>query len=236
MILTGFLSALVKGITGTGLGTVVVSLSTLALDAKDAVVLSSILSLFAGLIMYKSDDISLSRAYTLPVVFSVLAGTAIGAGMLKVLDKRLFEILLGTVFILMSLWFVTGGLKPRGDGKPPERADGRDIAVSMGAGACTGLVGISLPLLFWHFGSRLSRAYLRRMVVIIFIPGAFIQVLSYTAAGLLDLRLFVYSLAALPFVPLGTWLGGKLFGRMSEGLFRLFVGVFLVFAAFRLII
>ena len=60
--LIGLLAFFLKGITGTGTSTVIVSLSTLFMPAKEAVILASFVNIFGGLAMLPVDPVPVRRS------------------------------------------------------------------------------------------------------------------------------------------------------------------------------
>ena len=68
-------------------------------------------------------------------------------------------------------------------------------------------------------------------MLLIFTIASSAAVLSGMVMGAVDLRLFALSLALLPAIMIGNWVGGIAFGTISDAAWRIFVGVVLSAAA-----
>ena len=234
-----FVAAFLKGVTGTGLGTAVVSIATLVIGVKQAVVLATLLSFYSGLGMIRAGNVSIKSHYYLVVCGSVLSGTVIGAQLLKVMTVPFVEIFMAGMLLVVGTMFVfelsITSPKELLDA-PPERASVLDAAMAFCAGLSTGFIGISLPVLFFHFGRYLSKQVLRHFIVLLFVPSALIQIIIFSLNGLISVSIFSTSLLVLPALFIGLFLGNKVFHLLSERRFRQCLGIFLYCVAFKLIL
>ena len=232
----GFLAFFLKGITGTGVSTVIVALSTFLIEPKLAVVLASFVNVFGGFSMLRVDPVPLPRRFWITVAVTMFIGAIVGAITLKIIDNEVFKVILGVAFILVSLQFFFRA----GNGKDkeclvPEFANLKDIVVGLFSGFCGGFIGINAPPLVLHFGSYLNKQYLRRLLVLIFIPAAIVQTLIFYGTGLLNPKIMIYGLAILPMMVLGIYLGNKAHHVVSERLFKQIIAVFLMIVSVKLI-
>lgn len=224
-----------KGVTGTGTTTVIVALASLFIDPKLTIVLASFVNIFGGLSMVRVDPVPLPRHYWIPISVLMVAGSVAGAMALKLMPARQFQLVLGTAFLITALWFLLRVPAPRQHRETPVRASGQDLAVGGFSGFCGGFIGINAPPLVLHFSRSLDKRRLRRLLVLIFIPAAAAQTLTFGCNGLLDGRIMTWGLCMLPGMVLGIWLGNRTFHRISETVFRRTLGSFLVFVSLRLI-
>ena len=228
-----FFAAFLKSLTGTGLGTIVVSFASLIIAPKSAVVYAAILSFIAGLMMMKLDNVRFKKHYFRGVLIFINVGMVAGALSLKFLPEHIFRVIMGGMLALVGIWYmrrkkqVDEGLMSQS----PEKCTGRDAFMSLSAGFMTGLVGISIPILFYHFGGYLSKELLRKLIVIVFIPAAFFQVVVYAALGLIDAQLMKASIFAVPALIAGIFIGNSIFIRINEYWFAKSVGAFLIIVA-----
>jgi uncharacterized membrane protein YfcA len=234
--LIGLLAFYLKGITGTGTATVIVAFSSLIIDPKMAVVLAALVNVFGGFAMLRVDPVPFNRRFLLPVIIWMMMGAVIGATSLKIIDPKIFEIILGIAFLVVSARFVFA--KPHAMPSPfkaPDKARWIDQACGLAAGFCGGFIGVNAPLLVSHFGRILDKQYLRHFLVIIFIPAAIVHTSIFYANGLLTPQIMLYGVAILPFMALGIFLGNKSFGKISDVAFKRILAVFLVIVSLRLI-
>jgi len=73
-----FLAFFLKGIAGIGVSTVAVPILSLIIGAKQIVVLSSIVNVVGGLLMYRIDPQPAERRYWWPIAISMIIGAVLG--------------------------------------------------------------------------------------------------------------------------------------------------------------
>lgn len=225
-----------KGVTGTGTTTVIVAMGSLFIDPKLTVVLASFINIFGGLSMVRVDPIPLSRRYWVPISALMTAGSVIGAIALSIIPNRPFQLILGVAFLMTALWFLLLVPQPRKNRKTPVNADTMDLGIGAFAGFCGGFIGINAPPLVLHFSRNLDKRRLRRLLVLIFIPAAMAQTLTFAANGLLDQQVLIRGLVMLPAMAAGIRAGNRTFHHISETMFRRALGLLLVFVSIRLIL
>ena len=212
------------------------ALCSLIIDPKLTVVLASFINIFGGLSMVRVDPLPLTRWYWVPISAFMVCGSVIGAATLKVIPNAQFQLVLGSVFLLTAMWFLLRVPGPRDHLHPPAKANAMDLGVGAVAGFCGGFVGINAPPLVLHFSRFLDKRYLRRLLVLIFIPAAIAQTATFLINGLFDKQVFIWGLLLLPSMALGIYLGNRTFHRISEIWFRRALGGFLVVVSVRLIV
>ena len=111
-----------------------------------------------------------------------------------------------------------------------------DLGVGALAGFCGGFIGINAPPLVLHFGRHLDKRYLRRLLVLIFIPAAMAQTATFALNGMLSRRVLLWGALMLPSMVAGIYLGNRTFRRISETWFRRVLGLFLAVVSVRLIL
>ncbi len=111
-----------------------------------------------------------------------------------------------------------------------------DLGIGSIAGFLGGFIGINAPPLVLHFSRALDKRRLRRLLVLIFIPGALAQTTTFIANGLFDRQILVWGMLMLPAMGLGIWLGNRTFQHISERMFRRTLGLLLIFVSTRLIL
>ena len=231
----GFIAFFLKGMTGTGTTTAIVGLSILIIDPKAAIVLASFVNIWGGLYMLRQDTTKLALKYWFPIAAAMMLGSILGAYALKMIDSSIFNIVLGITFVLIALFF----LKPTQRMQPtitPITASPLDNIIGAIAGFCGGFIGINAPVLVGYFGQALNKQYLRRLLVIIFIPAAIAQTATFAVNGLLTKQIIFYGLAILPAMIAGITCGNHLFQKISEITFKRILAVFLFAMALKLLL
>lgn len=234
--LAGFLAFSIKGLIGTGSTTVLVALCSFIIDPKLSIVLSSLVNIPGGLAMLRVDPIPLAPRYWAWVAVIMIVGSVFGAIALKVVPSDVFQILLGITFLFSAIWFVTRVRTPEHLGQSPTQADAYDLITGVFSGFCGGFVGVNAPPLVLHFSRRLDKRHLRRFMVLVFIPAAIAQSLTFTLNGMLTVQILMWGVAIVPSIILGVYFGNKSFHNISEVWFRRVLALFLIIVSVRMII
>lgn len=229
------LAFFLKGVTGTGTTTVIVAICSLIIEPKLTIVLASFINIFGGLSMVRIDRVPLAPRYWMPIAVLMVVGSVLGAIALKHVPNQQFQLILGVVFLLTALWFLFRVPQPRDKPHPPASANSMDLGVGTLAGFCGGFIGINAPPLILYFSRYLDKRYLRRLLVLIFIPAAMAQTATFIINGLFDKRILIWGILMLPSMLAGIYLGNHTFHRISENWFRRALGVILVVVSARLI-
>jgi len=234
-----FLAFFLKGIAGIGVSTVAVPILSLIIGAKQIVVLSSIVNVIGGLLMYRIDPQPAARRYWWPIAISMIIGAVLGGIALKLTPLKSFEKILGITILAAGIWFVIWRGKQKTNSfleKLPQKGCFKDYAIGFLGGLSAGFVGINSPILILYFGSHLAKGPLRRLLVLILLPSAISKVATYTALGLMSTQIVIYSLISLPGLLLGIYLGNRTFFRISEKVFGAILGGVLILLSWGLIL
>ncbi|ACO78434.1 hypothetical protein AvCA_22430 [Azotobacter vinelandii CA] len=229
IILAGALSGgFVTGLAGFGTGLTALGFWLHAVEpaiAAALVVLCSVVGQVQSLC-------SLRRAFAWerawPFLVGGLAGVPLGVAALRILEVQTFKLLLGVLLIgytglmlalrrlpTVALW---GG----------RLADG---LVGAGGGALGGVAGLSGPLPTIWCGLRGWSADMQRGVYQPYNLGILCVVLGlYAGQGLLTRQVWELAALCLPATLLGSWLGVRLYRRVSDWQFRYLV-LWLLFAS-----
>ncbi|GJL85854.1 MAG: UPF0721 transmembrane protein [Micavibrio sp.] len=232
-----FLAFYIKGITGTGVGITLVALCSLIIEPKTVIVLKAFVAVLGGLAMVRIDPVSVKTRFWVPVAGLMIIGSIIGASLLKIIDKNIFEIILGCTFLIVSVWFLA--FQPRKtseNSKMPDQSNALDCAVGGISGFLGGFVGVNAPILIPYFSRYFNKNHLRRFLVLIFIPAALAETGTFIVNGMFTKQIFLYGLAMVPGMALGIYFGNKSFHKISETWFRRILGVFLLIASVKLIL
>ena len=218
-------AAFIRGLTGFGVGILLVPILALALSPVEAVLAINVM---AGLLALPEIRLILREAERSAYVIGALVviGTAPGLFVLSLTSPDLARVLIALVALSA---FVAILLPQRGSEQPGLLAT---TATGLSAGLLTGFAAMpGPPVVPYYVGRAIPRATAKASMIGIFGIAALAGVGSGAAIGLLDLRLGVLSLSLFPLVLLGNWLGGLAFGKVSDPVWRVFVGVVLGAAA-----
>ena len=234
--LISLIAFFLKGVMGTGTGTVMMAMATFVIDPKLAVVIAAFTSIFSGLLMLPMDrGTTLPPRFWMPVAAVMVAGSAAGAMSLRYVPTDIFKVILGTAFLLAGLWFGLRRKQTVSSAQAPKIASKTDLGVGLFSGYCGGFIGVNASPLIIHFGRYLDKRHLRRLLVLIFIPAAVVQTATFMANGLFTREALIYTAVMLPGMGLGIWIGNRSHARISEEWFARALAVFLVIVSLRLI-
>ena len=233
------LAFFLKGIAGIGVSTVAVPILSLIIGAKQIVVLSSIVNVIGGLVMYRIDPQPASRRYWWPISALMIIGAVFGGIALKFTPLKSFEKILGLAILAAGIWFIIWRGKQKSNPfleQLPQKGCVKDYVIGFLGGLSGGFVGINSPIFILYFGSYLAKSPMRRLLVLILLPSAVSQVATYTALGLMDSQILLYSLISLPGLLMGIYIGNRTFFRISEKVFGTILGGVLIVLSWGLIL
>ncbi len=237
--IVAFLAFFLKGIAGIGVSTVAVPILSLIIGAKQIVVLSSIVNVIGGLVMYRIDPQPASRRYWWPIAALMIFGAVIGGIALKLTPLKSFEKILGIAILAAGIWFIIWRGKKKSNSfleQMPQKGCVNDYLIGFIGGLSGGFVGINSPIFILYFGSYLAKGPMRRLLVLILLPSAVSQVATYTALGLMNSQILLYGMICLPGLLLGIYIGNRTFFRISEEIFGTILGGVLIALSWGLIL
>lgn len=210
---------------GFGAGLIAVgSLALLFPDMQDVVVLLLLVNLPAELwVVWRSRD-EIRWRPILGLGVGIAVGIPLGTWFLKTGDTTLILKFLGGFLVAVGLVFL---ILPAGGRRHPHPATAPPTG--MLSGVLTGLFGTGgPPLIIWYHLSAGTKAAFRGNLMTIFLMMTFVRVPSYVVGGLVTVPRLWSSLAVMPAVLVGAWLGNRLHLNISEKRFRTLVSALLV--------
>jgi uncharacterized membrane protein YfcA len=211
---------------GTGFGSLAVPLMALSVTVPEAAAILMPVLFFIDVLglaaLRKNLDWRLLRFL---VPFGLI-GTVIGFMLFKVLDSHVVAAMVGgftLLFLAQRLLFA-----PAPDAPPPPRWLGALLTITSGFTSFVAHAG-GPPISAYVIPLRLSPLLFASTMAFFFFVINLSKWIPYGLLGLLDWRNLATSMALLPFVPLGVWMGLRLAKHVRPELFYRFVyaGMFL---------
>lgn len=210
-------AAFVAGLSGFAFGMIGLSVWAWTLEPR----LLSPMVVFGSLVAQLVSLGAVRRGHSwrrlLPFLIGGTVGVPLGVLLLDVIDLRLFRGLTGVVLIV----YCTGMLLARD--LPPLRHGGRvaDAAIGAIGGVMGGLAGLTGPVpTLWCTLRRWDKDVQRSVFQSFNLAMHSITLTTYALSGVLTVEVgWVFGLM-LPAILLPTWLGAKLYHRVSEAAFR----------------
>jgi uncharacterized membrane protein YfcA len=209
------IASVLRSFTGFGFALAAVPVFSMFLPPAEAVVLSSSLALAIGLLSLPSYWGVVSVREMAPLVSMSLLGTMLGAAVLTGLSVALFQLWVG-----FSVLFACIGITLS---RPARPWNSRFLTCATGllSGLMNGALAIPGPpmiiyAMLTEFEPRRSRA----LLMTFFLVSAFLALVSYTVAGMVNLQTLLYFALAFPMLYLGDKLGTGLFLRFGDAFYR----------------
>ena len=218
-------AAFIRGLTGFGFGILLVPILALALTPVEAVLAVNIM---AGLLAFTEIRLILREAERSAAIIAALVvlGTPAGLWLLDATPQPVARLLIGLIALSA---FIAVLLPQRGAEQPGAMATS---ATGLSAGVLTGFAAMpGPPVVPYYVGRAIPRLTAKASMVGIFGVAAMAGIGSGAALGVLASELIVLGLGLFPLVLLGNWIGSLAFGRVSDRLWRSFVGIVLGAAA-----
>ena len=213
----------VRGITGFGGAMMMAPMLSVLIGPVPTVVTTLILETAAALVMFP-DALPKARWRTLAyLTLPAIATVPIGGYLLLTLDPGIARKLIAGVVVVFSLMLLLG---LRYSGSPRAVTS---IALGSLVGALLGATSVGAPPVVLYLMSGpdpvpVTRANLTQFVTAISVIG----LVMLTAVGAITTALGISALALSVVFLLATWLGGKLFVRLSETSVRRFALVLML--------
>jgi len=219
-----FLGALIFGVTGFGAALVTIPLATHLVPLKFALALFVIVDLAAAVSVGLENPRNAVRREWTRLVPMILAGTAAGVTLLVNLPRAVGMLLLGIFVIGFALYT----LRPRATQRIV--SSGWAWAAGFAGGITSTLFGAGGPPYAIYLSQRgLSKEQFRATLGLATLTSISVRLVAFVLTGLLlDAKVWLTALAAVPGCLLGIWIARKIFARISRDTLLRVVAVMLL--------
>ena len=207
-----FLGALIFGITGFGAALVTIPLATHLVPLKFALALFVIVDLAAAVSVGLENPRNAVRREWTRLVPMILAGTAVGVTLLVNLPRAVGMLLLGIFVIGFALYT----LRPHARQRIVSSAWA--WAAGFAGGITSTLFGAGGPPYAIYLSQRgLSKEQFRATLGLATLTSISLRLVAFVLTGLLlDAKVWLTALAAVPGCLLGIWIARRIFARISR--------------------
>lgn len=222
-----FVISFFKGAFGGGVAMIGIPLMSLAMDplVAGAVLAPLFLVMDASALRYWSPK-TWSRPDVRWLIPGTLLGTALAAWLLTGLDDRAVAVLMGALGLGFALYWLTGGV--RGAALPPRPALALLSGSASGATSMIAHAG-GPPLAVYLLSRGLPVAQYAGTTSIVFTFGNLAKLGPWLLITPPDAPMLTLMAICIPVVPLATWAGWQLHGRLSaRHLYALIYGILIV--------
>lgn len=221
----GLIAAFIRGLAGFGLAILLVPVLALALTPVEAVLTTNVVAMLIGGIELPRLLREAERSVWI-IIGIVLLTTLPGLALLAATPPNIARLLIALVALSAFAAILFPVREPERPGLVTTGLTG------VATGILTGFAGMpGPPVVPYYVGRAIPRQMAKSSMILIFTFAALIGIGSGVALGRMEWRLALLGAMLLPVVLLGTWLGRKADGRVSDRTWRIFVGVVLAAAA-----
>ena len=227
-----FLAAGCQSLTGFGSALVAVPLLSLYLDAKLAVVISTLMSTIIVPPQLVEVRRQVRLAKVAPLAVGSVVGVPVGILILRDVDAGVLKILVAAVVILASVLFY---LAPR------LTLGGRNVLSALVTGALSGLLRASTsmagpPVVLYTISHEKEIEEFRSTVLALFLFTSVLTVPGLIVADLISRDAVIATAVAVPGMALGLLVGARLRSRVEPQFFRTLVLAVLVITSIGVIV
>jgi uncharacterized membrane protein YfcA len=226
-----FLGAVVSGVSGFAFGLIASAIWLHVITpAQSAVAIAAFAMLIQGATLWKLRH-AIQTSRLVPFVAGGAVGIPLGATALNWASSAQMRTCIGVALILFSIYSLLRPKLPAVRGGPV--ADGAIGIVSGIFGGSTGLAGI--PVIVWSSLRRWSKDEQRALFQPVVAAVFAMSLLWFGLTGTISAGTLGLIGIGLPAVGIGTWLGIRLYGRLSEAMFRVVILVLLLISGLSLL-
>ena len=218
-------AAVVQSLTGLGFGLIIVPPLVLVLGAKDAVVVSNVLSTFLSGAMLLRIHSGVEWRMGIVLLAGAVAGMPLGLAILILIDPDLLQVLIACTVILFTILLARG-----------MQIHSAGVLGDALSGILSGILRMSTsmsgpPVVIYLQGRGLASDRFRATLAAFFVASGLISIALFLASGRLTRDTGLDLVPGLAALPLGLAVGGALYTRIDENRFRLLVRTVLIASA-----
>jgi len=230
-VLAVMAAGIARGFAGFGVGMIMVPVLSLLYSPLIAVVTVVLLEIVPGIQLAPSAVKHCDWKSLLPMSLSVMLTVPLGTYILLTADMFLIRVLM-CIFILISVALITSGLSFKLKHSPYVAT-----TTGMASGLFSGVSSMGgVPIMLFYLSGQYSSERMRASMVIFLVISTIVSLASLGLNGMINYEIVLRTLWLIPPFMLAIWIGSKLFGVISESLFRKILLVVVVQLAILLVI
>ena len=221
-VLAVFFAGILRGFSGFGVGMVLVPSLSLLYSPVTAVITVVLLEIVPSIQLFPDAIKKCHWQSVVPMSLTALITIPIGSLILIHTNADVMRIVIA-MLIIISVLILAVGWKYKGAYTPMS---------SVMTGAASGLIsGASslggLPIILYYLSGRLSTSVARASIVIFLVFTALLSVTTFSLHGVISKDILIRAVWLVPPFIVAIWIGGRLFGQVSESTFRAITLTFL---------
>ena len=217
------LASFVRGFSGFGFSASSVSLLSFILPPKEIVPIILLLEIIASFFMIPSIWKKINWKFVFYLLLGVSVGTPFGVKLLSILKPNIMHLIISVTVLIFASLLLKGYVNKKLNHNLSKFFVGTIAGTVNGFGTLAGLP-IALYLLIIAAEPAVIRASL---AALFFFTDLYALVLSYFS-NILDIKILYRSVPLIFIIPLGVFLGTKLFNESSRENYKKYVLYFLI--------
>ena len=214
-ILAVFVAGVLRGFSGFGVGMVLVPILSLLYSPMVAVITVVLLEIIPSIQLVPGSIAHCDWRSVMPMAISGIITVPIGSFLLVSTDANTMRICIALLVILCVVILATGW---RFEGGRTLKAP---TLTGMASGLISGAASLGgLPVILFYLSGGHSSQVARASIVVFLFITTMISLLTYSLHGIISADILLRTIMLVPIFILAIWVGGKLFGKVSESLFR----------------
>ena len=223
IIFTVFIASIIRGFNGFGFSATCISLISFIFPTIEIVPIILILEVFVSVFMVPYIWTKIDWKFVFQILLGIIIGTPIGLYLLKFLSPSITHLTICAIVIFFVILQIRGYTNKKINNLPFKILTGSVSGIVNGFGTLGGMP-VSLFLLITKVKPIVIRGSL---AAIFFLTDIYAFGLSYFG-GIVDLTAIYRTLILIPILPLGVFIGNKLFVKSKEETYRKYVFYFLI--------
>jgi uncharacterized protein len=201
-----FAASVLRGFTGFGFGLAAVPLLSLALPPAQVVPLVVTLQAVIGVAGLRAASAECDWRSVGVLLPGLVLGVPIGLLILTELPPNPVRLVIGAV-IAFSVWLIHRGVR-----LPPNPSRGVSFGVGLASGVISGLASMGgPPVVVYLLALGHTAARMRATAIVYFMLSACISLIPMSVRGLITRDILIWSVASLPVLFAGSWVGTRAF-------------------------
>ena len=221
------LASFVRGFSGFGFSASSISLLSFILPPVEIVPIILLLEVIASFFMIPSIWSKINWKFVIYLLFGVALGTPIGVKLLSILEPKLMHMVISITVIFFAVLLLKGYKNKKLNHNLSKFFVGIVAGTANGFGTLAGL-----PIALYFLVIAVEPAVIRASIAaLFFFTDSYALILTYFS-GLLELSFLLRTLPLILIVPIGVFMGTKLFKGSTKENYKKYVLYFLIFISF----
>ena len=221
------LASFVRGFSGFGFSASSISLLSFILPPVEIVPIILLLEVIASFFMIPSIWSKINWKFVIYLLFGVALGTPIGVKLLSILESKLMHMVISITVIFFAVLLLKGYKNKKLNHNLSKFFVGIVAGTANGFGTLAGL-----PIALYFLVIAIEPAVIRASIAaLFFFTDSYALILTYFN-GLLELSFLLRTLPLILIVPIGVFMGTKLFKGSTKENYKKYVLYFLIFISF----